>query len=405
MQMVMRKFLFAFAVVVAVSCSKEEPQTPVPQVDDDGAFLLDASKASSVSAPVLNLALNLAGYGQYSGLAVAGVDIYTVTYRTQYPAGTTITASGLFFLPENRKAGYPAAVYTHGSLKKPDAPSLCASSLTNYTSEIFLCALMASSQQCAVIMPDYIGYGASQQVAHPYIHKESIARASLDMIRAYGEYAQAFDGRLFITGYSEGGYAAVALQQMIQQTAGTGLRVVKTVAGSGPYDNAAFAAGILSGTEELTAQVISCYLWALGMFKNDYGYAKSYDDIFSEPDNAVLRSAAYTMGYFVPGGLPINRNPQQLFRPAFLSGVLNGTDTPMAAILAQNSLTDFAPGDSLIFVSGSADDFVHPVNTRNAYDAMHARGNKVAMHELPGGDHETTLPYYLNIVLGRMKAL
>ncbi|MDQ7066774.1 MAG: lipase family protein [Sulfurimonas sp.] len=67
----------------------------------------------------------------------------------------------------------------------------------------------------ASINPDYIGYGASNSVAHPYMLKKASARSSVDMIKASMKYMQdngiAINHQLYISGYSQGGYTAMAL--------------------------------------------------------------------------------------------------------------------------------------------------------------------------------------------------
>ncbi|MDR0729813.1 MAG: hypothetical protein LBF19_06820, partial [Prevotellaceae bacterium] len=70
-----------------------------------------------------------------------------------------------------------------------------------------------------------------------------------------------------------------------------------------------------------------------------------------------------------------------------------------------NSFVDFTPKDSVIFVYGDADQWVYPVNSENAYKAMSAKQCPVKAYVQPGGDHETTLPLYLEVLFARLQAL
>ncbi len=399
------RMLFVLLIaVLLVSCSKDNDNSE-PVVND---YLVSATFKSELPKEFLQLAIMQAGYTQYLNLPQGTVNAYAVTYKTQYPKGTPIAASGVFFVPTNINTSMPTVVYTHGTITKEEAPSVAIVSV-----EIFFSALIASTFGCVVLMPDYIGYGASANIEHPYIHKESLAQAGVDLVYAFKEYAEgaklSFNPSVFITGYSEGGYAAVALQERIQEkiqepTSSLALRVEKTVAGSGPYDNVALTKGLVTKNEECSAHEVSSYLWALSMLKSDYGYSRGYSDIFTADNDTKLRGIGYQMGYFIPENtVKIDTNPARLFKPEFIAGIQNDTDTEMLVVLEQNSLVSFSPADSLIFIYGGADTWVYPINTLNAYNAMQAKGCMVKKYEQPGGTHATTIDLYLEVLLNSLR--
>ncbi len=394
--------LLLFIAVVLTSCSKSE--------EPEEKYLITASKSSTVQKEMMQTVMALIpDYAKYATLLKTDVSLFRVSYTTEYPKGKKINASGVLIIPDDFNTNYPTVVYTHGSIYKNEAPSLAINNLLSFPKEVALCIVMSSSFNCAVLMPDYVGYGDSESIPHPYMHAESLGQASLDLIRASREYvatpevALPFNNHIFITGYSEGGYAAVALQKKIQETTNSGLQVVKTLAGAGAYDHVVFAKEFLQQDIELNRHFVSSYLWVIGMYKTDFAYSKNYDQIFSEQDNTLLQSTNYNLAYFAPENLAINTNPWSLFKPEFRNGVINGTDTEMLQILKENSLIDFTPRDSLIFVHGTADTWVYPVNTLNAYNTMSAKGCKVKLYEYPDGNHETTLPVFLDILLGRLR--
>jgi hypothetical protein len=272
---------------------------------------------------------------------------------------------------------------------------------------------IASIFDCAVLIPDYIGYGESKSTTHPYTHGESLGQTGLDFIRAYREYMSApavalpFNNDIVITGYSEGGYASIALHKAIDAHPSDGLKVLKTVAGAGAYDLTAFSKEILRNQNPLGTRMLSSYLWVIGMYKKDFQYSKGYADIFSETDNALLQSIGYDLAYYEneAAELPLHEVSSQLFKPEFISGILDETDTEFIRISQQNSFVDFTPRDSIIFVYGDADRWVYPVNSVNAYNAMSAKQCPVKSYVQPGGDHDTTLPLYLEVLLARLQAL
>jgi dienelactone hydrolase len=363
---------------------------------------------------MLKLTLNNQGYGRYAPLMQSNVLPFRVIYTTEYPKGTKINVSGVLLVPENYDPLFPVVVLNHGTYgNRNSAPSKEVQNHFSMSTEVFLGMAITSAFNCALLMPDYIGYGESQSVTHPYIHEESLGQTGLDFIRAFREYANdpavsmQFNSNIFITGYSEGGYAAVALHKAIDAHPSEGLKVIKNVAGAGAYDLEAFSKAIVSNPQPLGLRMLSSYLWVLGMYKNDFMYSKVYADIFSETDNALLQSIGYNLAYFSneTAGLTLHDVASELFQPEFISGILDETDAEFIRISRENSLVDFVPKDSLIFVWGDADSWVYPVNSENAYSVMRNKGCKVASYIQLGGDHDTTLPLYIDVVLGRLKAM
>jgi hypothetical protein len=407
MKMAMKKIIIPILLLLA-GCTKEAPEQPVRN-----DYLVKAEVMNTVSKEMLKTFLGPSEYGQYASLVQSNVRLLRVVYATEYPKGTTINVSGALLISENYDSRFPTVLYNHGTNgNRNSAPSVEIQSVLSIGMEVFFGITIASAFNCAVLIPDYIGYGESKSITHPYMHGESLGQTGLDFIRAYREYmsgpavALPFNNNVVVTGYSEGGYAAIALHKTIDAHPSEGLKVFKTVAGSGAYDLVAFSKEILDNQNPLGERMVSSYLWVIGMFKTDFHYSKNYADIFSETDNALLQSIGYDLAYYKneTAGLPLHDVSAQLFKPGFISGVLNETDTEFIEISQRNSLIDFTPKDSVIFVYGDADQWVYPVNSENAYSAMSAKQCPVKDYVQPGGDHETTLPLYFDVLLVRLQA-
>jgi|GEM_PF-1700133 len=405
-------FLFVLLGVLVLSCIDSNgsgtPSTPEPP-SKDLDYLVDASYVGIIEPQTLALALTGLGYESFAPLLKSEVEFYKVTYTTQYKK-EDITASGVLMVSKELDANFPTVVYEHGTITQDEAPSIKLGATANPSREVYMGLSIASMNNCAVLIPDYIGYGESEEIPHPYLHNETLGQASLDFIRACAEVTndnlkeEWMNKNLFITGYSEGGHAAVALQKTIQETSNTGYTIAKVLAGAGAYDQYNFAKEFLSKTEDLDAHTVSSYLWVLDMYKKDYDYSKDYEDMFSSTDYSLLEGINFNMGYFNPEALTtLNTNPQSLFKEDFRTGVIEDSDTEFISILNENSLTNFAPKDSLIFVYGTNDTWVYPSCTVNTYTAMAAKGCKVRAYPLPGGNHTTTLPYYLRLLLNRLQ--
>jgi pimeloyl-ACP methyl ester carboxylesterase len=104
--------------------------------------------------------------------------------------------------------------------------------LQNYV-ECIVGALMASAGYI-VVMPDYAGFGDSTVPDHPYVRLE-LGNSVRDIVQQALGLAGwvTSNGKVFLTGYSEGGYATMAGARALQQA---GILAKATVACDGAYD-------------------------------------------------------------------------------------------------------------------------------------------------------------------------
>jgi hypothetical protein len=163
-----------------------------------------------------------------------GVDAIELTYATIGVDGTPTTASGLLVLPRTRSRHLPTVSYAHGTMAaRADAPSRSLASLAGAS------ALLFGGAGFATAAPDYLGLGRGPG-AHPYMHAASEASASLDMLRAAHAFGAAhhriLDPRTLVTGFSQGGQAAMALGRALQDGSDPRLRLRALAPMSGPYD-------------------------------------------------------------------------------------------------------------------------------------------------------------------------
>ena len=117
--------------------------------------------------------------------------------------------------------------------------------------------------------------------------KNSLAESTVDFINAAKKFAQEnsihLNGQLFLTGYSEGGYAAMASLQKIENEGE--LQVTMAAPMAGPY--------IMDG---LAQQVLSQPQLSVPSFMANigYAYAKAYDEdiasVINEPYASKLDS-------------------------------------------------------------------------------------------------------------------
>jgi hypothetical protein len=185
--------------------------------------LVSVVPVASFTATKLTRSLQSIDLGSWSAMVHYGVDGYRVIHRTVTVDGSPATASGLVVLPRRAVRNLRVVEFGHGTeVPRRDAPSV------NPESDGRLAGLVAASAGFAAVAPDYLGLGAGPG-HHPFIHAASEASASLDLLRASLVIAARHGRRLhprgFVTGFSQGGQAAMALGQVLQHGADPRLRL------------------------------------------------------------------------------------------------------------------------------------------------------------------------------------
>lgn len=177
---------------------------------------------------------SLRGLGIRADEARLAVDAYRIVYRTIGVSGEATRASGLLVLPDDRRRALPTADFEHGTQSaRWEAPS------AGTVSDGYISSLILGSAGFATVAPDYLGLGVGPGL-HPYLDARSEVSASVDMLRAARRFAASkgrqLDPRIHLTGFSQGGAAAIALAHELQDRAPSGFTVASLSPISGPYD-------------------------------------------------------------------------------------------------------------------------------------------------------------------------
>ena len=362
-------------------CTKEAaPQPATPAIE---ARLVSSTFIGEYSPQALA--------GRVSGVPLVGslvrypVRVYKLTYTTRNTDGQTITASGALLLPVAAGA-LPLLSYQHGTIR-PDEEAR-APSYYGASSEVYSAVSVLASTGYIVSAPDYIGYGASKALPHPYEHAASLASASLDMLRAAKEFCAreklALNKKNFLLGYSEGGYATMALHKLMEEKAAAEFTVTASAPGAGAYHKTAFAKYVLNSTQPLN--FLSSYVWVLNTYNRVYGLNRPLTYYYQQPYAAQLQANPF-------GAVPTL--PGQLFTSAFRASILANSDAALAAAFQDNDLYDWQPKAPLALFHGTADDYVPYFNSEDAFKAMQARGaTQVSLRPIPGANHFSAASTY-----------
>ena len=319
----------------------------------------------------------------FRALILHGVRAYRIEYNTTNTDGKTIRASGALIIPDVTTA-VPMLSLQHGTITSDtEAPSYYGSSSeANQFGSVF------AAQGYIIAAPDYIGYGASKDVPHTYEHRAGLATASLDMLRAAREFLAdnnvAWNGRLFLAGYSEGGYATMALQKKIEEETGSEFNLVASSCGAGAYDKTAFMREIINNQTSGVASINRLYIWVLQTYDRIYGLNRPMSFYFKEPYAAQINQ------YGINANIGVSLN--QAFTDSFKQGINDGTDKAFVDAVADNNIYDWKPRTPTRLYHGDADNTVFYLNSVNANEAMQKRGaTNVTLVPVRGANHATAL--------------
>jgi pimeloyl-ACP methyl ester carboxylesterase len=303
------------------------------------------------------------------------VRLVAFEYLTTGPAGDTRTASALAMLPAAPTAAAATVAYLHGtSTRRDDIPSA-----GDYGENVPVAALFAARGRL-VVLPDYLGLGRSDLPYHPYLHRDSLAAAGRDALIAAVELARrqslALDGQLFVVGYSEGGFAAGALQRRLSQAPLATLALRGTMSIAGPLDLPE-AVRITLSTEPATGRDSGRSIYTAF---TAWAYQRVYGDVYARPGDFFESAWADSLDALFDGtkgadviGAALPPSPLALVRPGVRAAVLDGSH-PVATRVLANDVIDLNPPAPLISCHGTDDDTVPFAVTRAAQARMAARG-------------------------------
>lgn len=229
--------LLLAAALVACGGGDDDPATPEqpPENSAPGALLSGSMVNTITPAQITHAFKDPESYIQGGIVPRYSVSSYRLNYVTTDKNGAKVTASGLVSVPVKAAgARSPVLSYQHAStFRNNQAPSIKVEAVEP--------PLVLASLGYIVVAPDYVGFGASYGVEHPYLTSSPSSRAVIDMLSAAQTWRRqagvADNGQLFLAGYSEGGYATMAAHRAIHQQGGElKTQLQAAVPGAGPYD-------------------------------------------------------------------------------------------------------------------------------------------------------------------------
>lgn len=306
---------------------------------------------------------------------------YKVTFKTVDLKNQEVESTGLMMIPD-ASGPQPMLVYQHGTLfgraelpsSKPqyaegDAIGFCVTSL-GYVS----------------VLADYLGFGDGTG-PHPYLHAESEAYVARDMMRAVRiavkQVQTELNDQIFITGYSQGGHAAMSLLRYLEQDPVQEFKVTAAAPMAGPYALSKSIGEIVNHPTTHSSAEAAYLVMGLNPI---YGFFTDLSEVIQAPSVNVVSTlfdGTHNWDYAIKNLPP---HPVQLIQPEFLK-TLADVNSPFMKALEANEVYQWTPKAPVHLYHGRADFEVPYSNSELAYNYMKSQGADVELISLGPVDH------------------
>ena len=322
--------------------------------------------------------------------SIYNIKSYSIVYETINQFGQTTQASGSIIIPDNPNFSYPVYLFGHGTqIRRSSAPSIQGFNALN---------MWVATSGYIYLEPDYLGLGISDGL-HPYHLKDVTASTMIDMIYASKQFCDQFNviqynDQLFIAGYSEGGYAAMATVKEIEENY-SDIDITMSFPMAGAYDLSGTMVDLMLSQEAYADPFYLPFFILSYIEKYELGtiadfFKVEYAEILPE-----LFSGEYSGGHinsFLPD-IPIDMISQSV-----VEDFDQNPNFEFKLRLEENNLTNWYPENTMYLFHGLADERVPYANSVVAYETLGGDDNPnvyfETLNETYGG-HQDAAPYCL----------
>ncbi|MDQ1091272.1 pimeloyl-ACP methyl ester carboxylesterase [Xanthomonas sacchari] len=363
-----------------------------------GALLPLAATAAPARGTVLNSNVLTSYTRQAIGTLLANdqspdqakcdVRVAEFTYATIGVDGEPTTASAALLVPGGSQCPgpFPLVSYNQGTESQRRAEQ--AKEIRDAKGDQTMVTHLAT-QGYVVVSSDYLGIGRSTYAFHPYLHAASEASATIDALRAARQVLQRLNtplsGKVMLTGYSQGGHAAMATQREIEAHLSNEFNLVASAPISGPYALSQTFRDSWSGRNAVGENTFGIVLASYAIV----GMQRTYHNLYLDPAQVFQDPWAKQVEALFPGKqsltdlvlgdtLPGVDKIRQYFQPGFYKDFASNANDPFLRDLERNDLLDWAPRTPTLLCGSDNDATVPLKNATTAVAAFQARGSHQA---------------------------
>ena len=307
-----------------------------------GNLIKDPLTTKNLTASALTQLFNTTDpdFSKVAATPKCGVRVEYMQYDTVDVKGNKTDATGAVFIPTGTDASCsgnrPIVLNAHGTATTKAYNFAEVGNANNEAGPAAtLLAALFAGQGYVVISPNYAGYDKSSLAYHPYLNAQQQSHEMADALKAGREVIRrtgsatnvADNGKLFITGYSQGGYVTMATTRYLETLKEP---VTAALPISGPYAMEAFGDVVFGGKVMLGAT-----FFAPLMARN---YQEQYGNIYAKPSDMFAPANADEIPSLLPSA---SMTDMQLI----LSGKLPASAMFQKAPTGNSTLDAISPSD------------------------------------------------------------
>lgn len=247
--------------------------------------------------------------GSPTGSVKCGVDVNYVKYGSVDGNGNNVVASAALMVPTGCTGPFPIVVHAHGTNieKRYNLADFADSGNPAYKEAQTLASIYAANGYI-VVAPNYVGYDASSASYHPFLVADQQSKDMYYALLAANSALPtliantATNGKVFVSGYSQGGHVALATQKFLKtdstavaKLASLNLALKAAAPMSGPYALQSFADQIVGGAVDAGSTRFMPMLVT--------AYQKKYTGINSSTSSVYSSAYANGIESYFPGPL------------------------------------------------------------------------------------------------------
>ncbi len=329
--------------------------------------------------------------GTQAQTALLGVKSYKIAYLTHDEQGKEVKASGLITIPaispafmsaykEANKRDFSLSIVSdqHGTIfQNSEAPSVQASTthMPNALATVF-----SGVAGFMTIQPDYLGFGDDNTSVHPYILEKPSANTTVDMIKAAIAFANKaklpINGQVFLSGYSEGGYATMAAAKEIQENHPQ-IHLMAVAPMAGPYDVEQLGLGSLKAPVMPFPPFLADVVYAYSQNYSDLNLSVGIQDPYASKLPTLFDGTHSGEEIFMalPNVYTVGQTPDKLFKPEFIDTFLADSTNPLRVHFQENSVIDWTPKMPMRLYHCTNDAIIPYQLSQEAYASFTQRGS------------------------------
>jgi hypothetical protein len=311
-----------------------------------------------------------------------GARYYVVKYTSTDAKGQADTLSGLLAVPNAPGYAFARLIYQHGTA---DCKTCVPSSYGKEGGAEGQVGLLLGGLGFIAMLPDYVGMGSGRGF-QTYVHAKTLESATMDMVRALEPWLKnnnlPYNEQIFITGYSQGGYASMVFHKYLESASNPDYQVTAAAHLSGPYSLSGVMRDVIIGN--------TAYEYPAYIPNTILGFQEAYGDLYSSMNEVFKPEYIDDINKYYNGELSITGLNDRLYQKLisltgaavgkrmlqddFLEKFIQDPASRANVILKENDVFDWAPKAPTRIFYCKADDQVPYLNSTIAHAAMQARG-------------------------------